>query len=105
MRNIFDGLMAAIGYLVAPLINALTAYLGNYVPIDIAKALVVVFLLAVAMFGFQVLAQRLRNVFLRLSLLTIMLFTLVAGVITSEDHIGTESFLFGPYVELFETYF
>lgn len=103
--KIIDGLFAAIAVLLAPIINGATTFLGRSMPVDVAKALVVVGLLGVCMVGFKALAAKIQNAVLRISLLFLVYFVLTVGVIASDDHITPESFLFGPYVELMETYF
>lgn len=103
--TIIDGLLKAIALLLAPIINGLTALLARSMPTDIAKAIVVFGLLAACMLGFKALAGRIQSYALRLMLLLLLLFVFSVGVVASDDHITSESFLFGPYVELMEAYF
>lgn len=103
--QIIDGILAAIGLLVAPIINGLTALLGAFMAVDIAKAIVVAVLYAIAMFVFQAIAPSLRNALLRFVFLALVIFVITVGVIASDDHITRDSFMFGPYVEFIEKYF
>ena len=103
--QIFSTIYGLVGLLFAPIINALTASLNAFLPVDIAKVIVVVGFYLVGLLAFKLVSPQLKGFFARLGCILVLFFIIVAGVSASDDHITSDSFLFGPYVDLIENYF
>ena len=86
------------------IVNFLTQYLTAYMPVDIAKAVVVAGLCLAAMNGYSWTFRKIERLPVRLIGLCLWCGIVWQGVYLSNDHITRSSFMFGPYVELHEKY-
>lgn len=105
MIDFFAAVFGFFGGLLAIPINAATEALSTALPVDLAKAIVVVGLYISGLWVFKFSVRKVRNVVIRLAAILSIMLLITVGIIASDDHVTADSFWFGPYVEFIEEYF
>lgn len=86
------------------LINYLTQWLTAYVPVDVAKAFVILSAYIIGLFIFEATFKKVSRVLVRMLGLCFIFGIITQGIYLSDNHITRNSFWFGGYVEFIEKY-
>lgn len=98
--TIFD----LVGAPLAFIIDLITGWFTQFLPVDLAKTLTVFLIFWFALALQKHVVQKTPDLRMRLFSFAAIMLVFVSGINSSTDHITRDSFWFGGFVELFDKY-